>query len=66
MGSSAFDSLLAELSKYLNSEGFLKSQDDQCILEIDDLTVGFKFFPGSCNIMIFSDLGKIPLLSSRS
>lgn len=30
------------------------------MLEIDDLTVCFKFFPGSYNILIFSDLGKIP------
>ena len=60
MDITAFDSLMDELAKYLGLSGISKTADNQCLLEIGKISVGFRFLPASGNIMIFSVIGQIP------
>ena len=60
MDITAFDSLMDELAKYLGLSGISKTADNQCLLEIGKISVGFRFLSASGNIMIFSVIGQIP------
>ena len=60
MDITAFDSLMDELAKYLGLSGISKTADNQCLLEIGKISVGFRFLSASGNIMIFSVIGKLP------
>lgn len=60
MDTAAFDSLMQGLATYFGLSGISKTEDNQCQLEIGDLSLGFKFLPASGNIMIFAVIGTIP------
>ena len=50
MDITAFDSLMDELAKYLGLSGISKTADNQCLLEIGKISVGFRFLSASGNI----------------